>query len=290
MEQQLLDTSEKLKQLEVDNSKITLRNSTLEKVLVFREGEIAELQDQHKILDAEPDNSDTPPLTIAANQAEGVVQAYRSIVNLMADLLLKHQEGQSEALLQDMRDANRQSGQLSMHTAVLSPESMIMLMRVNMDPCHTQLKSMLEDTSSSGPEHWRPVAELLDLEPDQKRDMLNLHARFLQKLEDNRSRRRDICTGLQQGSEKVKKMHAAVATQAQKYVASMSEVHSEVGQLRDNLREQHRIWLDFYSTVFHVWDPVQHCRAVVHSFPRYPDILQICTCMAKDQSSGSLPK
>lgn len=55
-----------------------------------------------------------------------------------------------------------------------------------------------------------------------------------------------------QGSEKVKKMHAAVATQAQKYVASMSEVHSEVGQLRDNLREQHRIWLDFYSTVFHV--------------------------------------
>lgn len=49
MEQQLLDTSEKLKQLEVDNSKITLRNSTLEKVLVFREGEIAELQDQHKV-------------------------------------------------------------------------------------------------------------------------------------------------------------------------------------------------------------------------------------------------
>lgn len=43
-------------------------------------------------------------------------------------------------------------------------------------------------------------------------------------------------------------------------------------------------------SVLQVWDPVQHCRAVVHSFPRYPDILQICTCMAKDQSSGSLPK
>ena len=49
MEQQLTETSEKLKQLEVDNSKITQRNSTLEKVLVFREGEIAELQDQHKV-------------------------------------------------------------------------------------------------------------------------------------------------------------------------------------------------------------------------------------------------
>ena len=49
MEQQLTETSEKLKQLEVHNSKITQRNSTLEKVLVFREGEIAELQDQNKV-------------------------------------------------------------------------------------------------------------------------------------------------------------------------------------------------------------------------------------------------
>ena len=40
--------------------------------------------------------------------------------------------------------------------------------------------------------------DLLELEPDQKRDMLNLHVRFLQKLEDNRNRRRDICVGLQQ--------------------------------------------------------------------------------------------
>ena len=50
----------------------------------------------------------------------------------------------------------------------------------------------------------------------------------------------------------MKKLYAVVATEAQKYIASMFEVHSEVGQLKVNLREQHRIWLDFYSTVFHV--------------------------------------
>ena len=55
-----------------------------------------------------------------------------------------------------------------------------------------------------------------------------------------------------QGTDKVKKLHAAVATEAQKYVASMFVVHGEVQQLRDNLREQHRVWLDFYSTVFRV--------------------------------------
>ena len=55
-----------------------------------------------------------------------------------------------------------------------------------------------------------------------------------------------------QGSDKVKKLHGAVATEAQKYIASMFEVHREVQQLRNNLREQHRIWIDFYSTVFGV--------------------------------------
>ena len=39
---------------------------------------------------------------------------------------------------------------------------------------------------------------MLDLEASQKRDMLNLHTRFLQRLQDNRETRRNICLGLQQ--------------------------------------------------------------------------------------------
>ena len=49
MEQQMSEMAEKLEQLKVENSKISQRNSTLEKVLVFREGEIAELQDQNRV-------------------------------------------------------------------------------------------------------------------------------------------------------------------------------------------------------------------------------------------------
>ena len=58
------------------------------------------------------------------------------------------------------------------------------------------------------------------------------------------------CSDRAQGTDK--KLHAAVATEAQKYIASMYEVHGGVQQLRDNLREEHRIWTDFYSTVFRV--------------------------------------
>ena len=33
-----------------------------------------------------------------------------------------------------------------------------------------------------------------------------------------------------------------------------------------------------------VFTPVQYCRLVVHSFPMWPDILAICTCLAKSES------
>lgn len=49
MQEQLAAMAEKMQQLKTDNSKIASRNSTLEKVLVFRESEIAELQDQNHV-------------------------------------------------------------------------------------------------------------------------------------------------------------------------------------------------------------------------------------------------
>lgn len=49
-------------------------------------------------------------------------------------------------------------GQLSLRTAVLSPESIVTLIQVNMEQKHTQLDSMFKDKSSNGEEHWQQVA------------------------------------------------------------------------------------------------------------------------------------
>ena len=49
-------------------------------------------------------------------------------------------------------------GQLSLQTAVLSPESITTLMQINMDQRHTQLDSMMSDKGNNTPEHWRQVA------------------------------------------------------------------------------------------------------------------------------------
>ena len=55
-----------------------------------------------------------------------------------------------------------------------------------------------------------------------------------------------------QGTQKVQTAYFNIDTDAQAYVASMLEVHHESRQLRANLRKQHRIWMDFYATIFRV--------------------------------------
>lgn len=55
-----------------------------------------------------------------------------------------------------------------------------------------------------------------------------------------------------QGTQKVQTAYNTIETDAQAYVLSMLELHHESSQLRNNLRKQHRIWMDFYATVFRV--------------------------------------
>ncbi|DBA88707.1 TPA: hypothetical protein ACH3X2_004809 [Trebouxia sp. C0005] len=169
MAEQLAAMAAQMEQLKVDNSKMASRNITLEKVLVFREGEIAELQDQNCILDAEPQappsalSLTSPPqqLLPVSSKMVQIIQEYRNIVNVMASLLLRiDEEGMTSEIAEQLATSGRQSGQLAMRTAVLSPECIIVLMQVNMDQRHTQLESMLNDKSSNTTEHWQQVTVL----------------------------------------------------------------------------------------------------------------------------------
>jgi len=57
---------------------------------------------------------------------------------------------------------------------------------------------------------------------------------------------------LMQGTQKIQTAYTTIDTDAQAYIASMLELHHETKQLRENLRKQHRIWMDFYATIFRV--------------------------------------
>lgn len=70
-----------------------------------------------------------------------------------------------------------------------------------------------------------------------------------------------FCAG-PQGTQKVQTAYDTIETDAQAYVLSMLELHYESSQLRNNLRKQHRIWMDFYATIFRV-SASPHCNILV---------------------------
>ncbi|MCJ1304749.1 hypothetical protein MMC08_007562, partial [Hypocenomyce scalaris] len=118
MEEQLAAIAAQMQQLKTDNGRIASRNNTLEKVLFFKESEIAQLQDKHKIFDTEPeDTSSASAIARVPHKAasalaklEQIVQDYRSIVNVMANLLLRlDEEDDAQEVAEQLRAAVRSS-------------------------------------------------------------------------------------------------------------------------------------------------------------------------------------
>lgn len=158
-------------------------------------------------------------------------------------------------------------------------------MKANLEHDHYQAGAVVSPHDDPK-QFWQAVTDRLELRPEQRREMINLRTHFLQSLADCHEARQAICLGLQKGTQKVQTAYVNIDTDAQAYVASMLEVHHESRQLRANLRKQHRIWMDFYATIFRLWDARQNCCAAVHSFPRFPDLLAISSCVTITEASG----
>ncbi|KAK2077622.1 hypothetical protein QBZ16_004468 [Prototheca wickerhamii] len=105
------------------------------------------------------------------------------------------------------------------------------------------------------------VSRALDLRPDQRASLARLRALFAGKLASIRARRR------------------AVRALAALYLAS----HEAARSLREALREEHILVLDFESTIFkHVLTNLQVAQLMIHSFPWTPDCLALCTWIAAE--------
>ena len=66
----------------------------------------------------------------------------------------------------------------------------------------------------------------------------------------------------------------------------MNECTSE---LKANLQEEHLAGMEFIGTVFKtIFSPLQKARAIVQSYPFYPDVYQIATVLASEKEGAAL--
>ncbi|DBA78504.1 TPA: hypothetical protein ACH3X2_007992 [Trebouxia sp. C0005] len=260
MEQQLENLTAQLQNMTADNAELAGHNTTLEKAVVFKDHEVSQLQERNHAMDTActaasaasvPVDSSVEPSVKLAGQPN-VIQTYKGIVKGMVGVMVRlTREGLTPALTQELEGAACALIVLFMRTFIFSAHDGARLMKADLEHDHYQAGAL--HGPQEDPKHlWQTVTDRLDLRHEQRQEMANLRKHFLQTLHECHEAREVICLGLQQGTQKIQTAYTTIDTDAQAYIASMLELHHESKQLRENLRKQHRIWMDFYATIFRV--------------------------------------
>ncbi|KAL6778281.1 hypothetical protein ACKKBG_A17595 [Auxenochlorella protothecoides x Auxenochlorella symbiontica] len=73
----------------------------------------------------------------------------------------------------------------------------------------------------------------------------------------------------------------------QSVIAETLKVNECTVELKANLQEEHLAGMEFIGTVFKtIFTPLQKARAIVQSYPFYPDVYQIATALVSEQEAG----
>jgi hypothetical protein len=314
MTEQLDEMSGELGKLRVENNSLKNRNNILEKVLTLRDEHIRVLQDEQQVFDLGSqylqhgaggggggggqklltggagsaitvvgDEVLTDVAAIKAMPADAVINHWKETVRELGNILVqieelpdkgdaRHQEGM--AALCRVLDA---AGQLCMHTAVLHPTNMQRLIAATLDDGRSGISA--EDRG-----RWATVTASLQLTPDQKVQVVSLRAIFLRRMAKVMDDRRVVLAKLQA----VSIPDRMVALQS--VISETLKVNEATVALKANLQEEHLAGMEFIGTVFKtIFSPLQKARAIVQSYPFYPDVYQIATTLATPQPGAAMP-
>uniref|UniRef100_A0A1D1ZS83 BZIP domain-containing protein n=1 Tax=Auxenochlorella protothecoides TaxID=3075 RepID=A0A1D1ZS83_AUXPR len=212
--------------------------------------------------------------------ADAVISRWKETVRELGNILVTLEgcpdpsapaHAEASATLTRVLDA---AGALCMHTAVLHPTNMQRLIATALDDGRSGISS--EDRA-----RWAGVTASLALAPDQRAQVVSLRAIFLRRMRRVVEERRAILDRLQ--SVSVPDRMLAL----QSVIAETLKVNECTVELKANLQEEHLAGMEFIGTVFKtIFTPLQKARAIVQSYPFYPDVYQIATALVSEQEAG----
>eukprot|EP00887_Chlorella_sp_A99_P007855 scaffold20.g7855.t1 len=313
MGEQLDEMSGELSKLRVENNGLKNRNSILEKVLALRDEHIRVLQDEQQVFDLgqhylqassqkllpAPAGGSSASLMLTAGPggalvgggpvgamttseikavksmpAELIINRWKDTVRELGNILVQI-EGSPDRAGRGYQEATEalcrvldQAGQLCMHTAVLHPTNMQRLIAATLDDGRSGASA--EDRG-----RWAAVTASLQLTEEQKSQVLSLRGIFLRRM-----------ARVLQKLQGVSIPDRMLALQS--VIAETLRVNECTSELKANLQEEHLAGMEFIGTVFKtIFSPLQKARAIVQSYPFYPDVYQISTVLAVEKEGPS---
>lgn len=215
---------------------------------------------------------------IRARPAEDVIAQYRAMVGRLAAVMRQAAAADGAAapptdaaratLHQQMVHALREGSMICFENAVANPTNLQRLMARSLDD--GQLASSQADA-----QHWARVAASLELSREQLERLAPLRAHFAQRMGAVMQQRRDMMARL--GGLLAERLPSSMHAM-QGLTDYWLKAHQTNGEMRANLEEEHRVAMEFVACGFGLClDVQQKARAVVNSWPHYPDMFSIAS-------------
>ncbi|GFR45733.1 hypothetical protein Agub_g7149, partial [Astrephomene gubernaculifera] len=143
-------------------------------------------------------------------------------------------------------------------------------------------RQYLGNTEKEVIELWKSVMKHIELSPEQMSEIVELKRMFLAKIEPIMEERKHLNISIQTNLP-----HDTYHTKSS---ISYIKAHEAVSKLRDNLRSEQHVVLEFTIAVFRgVFRPAQMAALLVRCYPAVPDALGIASALATELGEPDSP-
>eukprot|EP00198_Chlamydomonas_reinhardtii_P008805 XP_001698142.1 predicted protein [Chlamydomonas reinhardtii] len=276
LHKQIEELTGKVSNLQTENAALHSRTSILEKVLDMRNEQIQVMQENKEVSEAElaglgPGQALVPltPEAIKEMSSEDIYRVYQTYVK---ELSVSELSVADAAAMSDLERVVRELSVMLMRLGVARPleaRKFIVFSR-----------QYLGNTEREVIELWK--SKHIELTPEQMREIVELKRMFLTKIEPIMEERKHLNISIQTNLP-----HDTYHTKSS---ISYIKAHEAVSKLRDNLRSEQHVVLEFAIAVFRgVFRPQQMATLLVRCYPAVPDALGIASALAAELGEPDSP-
>ncbi|KAG1676960.1 hypothetical protein FOA52_014836 [Chlamydomonas sp. UWO 241] len=286
LHKQIDELTNKVGSLQSENTSLHSRTNILEKVLDMRNEQIQVMQETKETSHLSADEDDPvaqqgvqgqlvqlTPENVKALSSEQMHSIYQMYIKELS-VRLTDEAALSPTNIEEIQRLVKDLSMMIMRLGVIKPletRKFIVMSR-----------QRLGNSESEVIEVWKGVMKTIDLSDEQKREVVNLKAMFLQKIDPIMAERKLLNLQIQSNLP-----HDTFAT---KNALMYIKAHEAVMKLRDNLRAEQHVVLEFAMAFFRgVFKPWQMATLLVKCYPVVPDALGIASALSAELGEADQP-
>lgn len=285
LHQQIEELTQKVGSLQTENAALHSRTSILEKVLDMRNEQIQVMQESKEITQQVDEQTEGPPLTLTAVSGQSISLTTDMLKALSPEQIYKIYQTYIKELSSRLVELNQEgcaSDDITAQVEKLTKEVSFLLMRLSVvRPIETRkfiaVSRQYLHNEEEAIDMWKSVVNSINLSEKQKLDIVQWKQLFMQKVEPIVDERKKLNVQIQ--------AHLPQESFHTRNAITYIKTHEAVAKLRENLRAEHSVTIEFCAAVFKgVLNSFQMASLLVQAYPAVPDALAVASAVIADMN------